>query len=392
MHITSPEIGQRRRSDAVPNLLKSSIGGNRDEEVRSQKNPQSKTMTALAELLPATSSPNSTTLRLRCIASPARAAGPGDASPARELLWLFSVVSGTDETVLYALHVNLCGDTAYVAKLDSAGARPPLSTPSAARALVAAALRVLPATAIHVFARPAPEYLFPVSARRESKKPLGPAQLGAWWLRTLDLAWPSRASRKLVFTPGTENLSGTLKKAADELQWTYGHPFAPDDKAHDVIPTFPDDPKGRILKDLKPDAMVKELWGIAGLAQDAAEGCFLFVFPDRANGESRTHGNAKDEWKIPEVPDETWQSVISTLESGDWKDAESAKESDAKLLVVWPEDGFGQDVVIPGGAGPKTKEEPKMEAKALGLGLVKRKAKPGKADEAAKKARVEIES
>jgi hypothetical protein len=386
--------------------------------------PSSDLGNALISILPAL--PAAATLQIRVAASPFASCDPPakcDDGPCKRRHWLyiFSILdsnaadenqlkevsakngaesaSNVTESVLSALfigeYITSKSRSLHIEKVDSTGIRPPASEPSLTRALVAAALRhiILQSsdsegleTILHCFARPQPEYLFPESSKRDSKKPMEPPQLTIWWLRTMDLALPSElaGTRKLLYCPPNDlaSLGNSLRTASVELKWTYDHPYDPSAVAADVVHVFPDDPKGRLLKDLGKESTIKELWDIGGLAQDAAGGGFLWIMVPP--GVKKEGAGA-----APSVTEVEWKKLISELEGGDWSTAELAQEARKTLLASWPSSGQTINVLIPGGGSATKKEAPKVEAATLNVGLLKRKPKADAAN-AEKKTKIEL--
>lgn len=206
-----------------------------------------------------------------------------------------------------------------------------------------------------------------------------PPQLTAWWMKTLDLACSlssssegSTATKSLYSPPidSLDNLGTILRTASKESSFTYGHPYDPNALAAEAVHIFPDDPKGRLLKDLNKESTIKELWGISGLALDAAGGGFIWIQFDGIKGDKEK----EEEVKI-EISEKEWNSLMSNLEAGDYSTSESCQVAATELLQKWPASGLVFDVVIPGGAEPTKKEEPVAVVNTLNVGLLKRKPK-----------------
>lgn len=112
---------------------------------------------------------------------------------------------------------------------------------------------------LHVFAKPAPQYLFPGSSNNKGKKQLSDQQLAKWWMRILahlDLATSN--SQAYCSIPGLE--WPDIKRLLSPIpsNWHLGLPMSslltlPPDATPtlgDIIPAFPDDPKSRYLTSL----------------------------------------------------------------------------------------------------------------------------------------------
>ncbi|KAI9018383.1 histone acetylation protein-domain-containing protein [Hyaloraphidium curvatum] len=360
----------------------------------------------LGDLLPAMAAP--TTVRFRAAASPAAACDPPvsrDTGPwtRRRWLFLYSTADGTapvdvvdgskqeganmagqsrDEILVAGMVVAEYSspDTCilHVEKVDSTGIRPPSSRPSMTRACVAASLKLLLAlsrkkhTSIHCFARPQPEYIFPLSSKRNSKQVLQPAQLTRWWLLTLDLAVRDCVgASKTAYVPGEDGASASKAlRTAAELGWTIGYPYDPFANAADVIHAFADDPKGRLLKELGKHTTVQELWEVGGLAQDAGGGGFLWVLLDEPASA------ANDTESRNSLTDEEWSTLTTALAVSDWSSQQLSVTSSSNVLATWPRGSVVVDVAVAGNGDANAGEMPvarAAEAATLNSALVKRK-------------------
>lgn len=205
------------------------------------------------------------------------------------------------ELYVYTLPRERAG-IVYVSKLDSSGHGPP--TPSTALRAHLPPARSLTSTltaavlhyfmvhdhwttpidhiSLHVLARAQDAYLFPSSNKHPNKRVLSDAALIRWWQRCLSHVALSADARAFYVIPGYTHLDShaivPLHHAKDSVvtraQWQYGHPYKKADvplplhpcaweRRHaatrsealaarvvpTMIPVFPDDPKGRFVKE-----------------------------------------------------------------------------------------------------------------------------------------------
>lgn len=152
---------------------------------------------------------------------------------------------------------------AYIAKVDTTGLS---SHPSPAKVLTSAFLSKLLAASqqcnfrLHVFAKPATQYLFPASAENANKKQLEDKQLAKWWMRILahlDVP-PHTIQEGHALIPGLEWPEVTRLLSPMPSNWSVGLPMTPitvipperTPTLGDLIPCFPDDPKSRYMSSL----------------------------------------------------------------------------------------------------------------------------------------------
>lgn len=174
------------------------------------------------------------------------------------------------EGCLFTLPATRAG-LAYISKVDTTGLSP---HPSPAKVLTAAFLSQLLAAAslqpdtsfrLHVFAKPATQYLFPGSAENAGKKQLEDKQLAKWWMRILaNLEAPpasTPAPAQLhghTLIPGLEWPEVRRLLAPMPPNWSVGLAMTPlvalpqgqTPALGDLIPCFPDDPKSRYMTSL----------------------------------------------------------------------------------------------------------------------------------------------
>lgn len=172
---------------------------------------------------------------------------------------------------------NRVQSAVYMEKLDSTGLRPSVKVKNGtlARSLVQGYVRYVATStrfqqdaetalqrhgisaagtklfnrAIYCFARPQPEYLFRNSCYNKDKHTLNDKELVVWWGRTLSVT-TSRSAAYTFYIPNEEHQVTILRQFVEKVPWKWGLPYATDALAGDVIPDFPDDVKGRLLKNL----------------------------------------------------------------------------------------------------------------------------------------------
>jgi len=169
----------------------------------------------------------------------------------------------------------------YVEKLDSTGlgGSDDAAHTSLARLVATPVVEHLVSTGTEVFvyARSQPEYLFPNSAANPRKTALGDKELTACWMKAL--AAVRGSTTRVYFIPDAteQTMKSTPRLARSSQGWEWGF-FAPADKlAHKVLPKFPDDAKGRLLKEYKDDMTVGEFWELAGVSHDCKRAGFLYM-------------------------------------------------------------------------------------------------------------------
>lgn len=110
---------------------------------------------------------------------------------------------------------------------------------------------------ISLFARAAPQYLFPLLAKSPHKHVLSGEKLVAWWLHVIErvtsssVSSPSSGWRGRLMIPGADDRAIERYLAHfSKSKWLPGCLFAqnPASLAVASIPLFPDDPKGRFLE------------------------------------------------------------------------------------------------------------------------------------------------
>ncbi|SJM81996.1 related to Histone acetyltransferase RTT109 [Zygosaccharomyces bailii] len=117
-------------------------------------------------------------------------------------------------------------------------------------------------TAICLFTRPAPQYLFAESSKNPNKHCLNGVQLLNWWLSILDdilcHVFESTSQAKLQI-PGES--TAQVRRHLDSVQfgnWQVGYVFGKNssDLAAYTIPLLPDDPKTRFLRQLAEEGRI----------------------------------------------------------------------------------------------------------------------------------------
>lgn len=155
-----------------------------------------------------------------------------------------------------------------------------------------------PSTAVYVFARAQPQYLFAKSAENKSKAVLDDRSLVSWWLFTLNkvplqcTGWWS--------VPGIDDEPSALIEIGARKRgwkstgnWKYGHSYPPEAEARLVIPQFDDDAKSRFLKNMTEDCTkVSEFWELLAFGEECGSGkvtgFFEFRLPDGVDPEETT--------------------------------------------------------------------------------------------------------
>lgn len=155
-----------------------------------------------------------------------------------------------------------------------------------------------PSTAVFVFARAQPQYLFANSAENKDKAVLDDRSLVSWWLFALNkIPMTTSSGSGWWSVPGIEDAPSALIEIgarkrgwqnADKITWKYGHSFPPEAEARLVIPQFEDDAKSRLLKNMAEESTkVAEFWELLAFGEECGSGkvtgFFEFRLPNSAD-------------------------------------------------------------------------------------------------------------
>ena len=177
---------------------------------------------------------------------------------------------------------------------------------------------------IHVFARSQPQYLFPESGQRVSKKVLGDSKLVQWWLNTLTS--PSTDESCFWFIPNETETSPVTKSILKDNEWQWGL-----QQVGSCFPCFPDDPVAKCMSMDNDSNKLMELLGIAGECQRV---CALLskripIKPSETNVFTEKEGIDKESMDV----------FVSQLMLQDFGDADKSKEATATVRKLLSQHG-----------------------------------------------------
>ncbi|KAJ1951833.1 hypothetical protein IWQ62_006360 [Dispira parvispora] len=216
-------------------------------------------------------------------------------------------------------------------------------------------------------ARTQPEYLFANSKANQDKRVLDDSQLVRWWYRTLDTFRPHTGAtgRAHWLIPGLDateaqltvrstgkdltiptkskvNLNSEIPVTHETSTWDYGFPGQASQRAHEVIPRFPDDPKTRLLA--KAEAATWTLEEFASMLAISEEcgagrrtGFFSLSFPKHhSKSDPAEVQELEDKSRCYEIPAKGWDTVLLLLfhQAMDFSTLDRAQRS-TKRFLLW---------------------------------------------------------
>lgn len=169
-----------------------------------------------------------------------------------------------------------------------------------------------PSTAVFVFARAQPQYLFAKSAENKEKAVLDDRSLVSWWLFALNklpmTTFSGGSGSGWWSVPGIDDAPSALIEigarkrgwqSADTITWKYGHSFPPQAEARLVIPQFEDDAKSRFLKNMAEESTkVAEFWELLAFGEECGSGKVTGFFEFRLPKDSHSENQVGDQEKI----------------------------------------------------------------------------------------------
>ena len=228
-----------------------------------------------------------------------------DGCPAQRRLVLISQqVAGTDDSVfvfgLSALEYDQnCKYRAnrrkvYLQYVDTTGLFVPREKQSAiSKAITIGYMRFIEQLGFdmcYIFANANPEYLFSRSEYSPQKRVLGDTALLRWWAKTVVAG---KFRKGFWFIPNGERtpiqmeLKSQVFKGTD---WKWGYPYNPTDRASDVIPRFPDDPKSKHVGHVAARQSAEEFFVSIQIRSEffrKVSGFFVVVLDRRKTGDLR---------------------------------------------------------------------------------------------------------
>ncbi|BFZ59961.1 hypothetical protein YB2330_000983 [Saitoella coloradoensis] len=232
--------------------------------------------------------------------------------------------------------------TLYVSKVDTTGYKPP-KTPSPVRRAIAGFVAYLSLVyrnkegsrlRLSLFAKSQPQYLFPDSAKNQSKHIVDDGGLIKWWVKTLDLAIPESSKRYLI-VPGMDKYDTRKFWAESKLDWVMGYPYGdPNDPnssiARECIPCFPDDPKARYVAELDDNGSgatmtLSQFWTTMEFRQECSAGRMVGFISVEAVAKEGSSVDTNMEGKT--LDDKQYKRAFDVLIKNDFSTDEFCKKS-----------------------------------------------------------------